>query len=418
MGQTPPEYEQPPLSYSATAPSNRVDAVQQQLDAGEWRLDGTNETVGVRRCLEAFGVPPESQVLVFSKTSLQRQRIDPQHPRALYFADDCYLGWVPGGLIESALTDPHVGLAFYRIDPRLTSPAPRFERDGDCLTCHAGPLTSGWPGLIVRSVYPDAQGEPITSAGSFLIGHESPLAQRWGGWYVTGRHGTARHLGNAIARERGQGAELDREPGANLESLGTLLSTERYLQPTSDLVALLVLEHQVGMHNRLVRGALRARKWLHYQQALQRELGEPVSAEPVGSAQRVIEAEAARIVECLMFTDEAPLPAGGVRGSPQFQAAFRGNRRPDQQGRSLKDFDLATRLFQFRCSYMIYSRAFDNLPAPLRDSVSRRLGAGLAEPAPPKPFDRLPAAEREGIRQILIATKPELARVWTAPAAK
>ncbi len=405
------EYEQPPINYSARPATNAVSEWQARLAAGGWPARGQPERVIVREVLAALDAPVESQVLVFSKTSLQRELIGPRRPRALYFAEDAYVGWVPGGLIELAVSDPAIGLAFYRVDPREPAPM-RFERDPDCLSCHGGSLTRNWPGLMVRSVFPDASGEPLTAAGTFLTGHESPLSERWGGWYVTGRSGPLRHMGNVTARLRGHDAELDRAAGANVTDLSRFFPVGPYLRPDSDIVALLVLEHQVGMMNRLVEGGLRVRKWLAYQHNLQRELGQTVSDEPEGTALRVVESEAGRIVEHLLFCDEAALPAGGVSGAGDFERAFRRNRRADLRGRSLKDFDLRTRLFTWRCSYMVYSRAFDALPPALGKTVARRLGEVLSAPEPPAKFRHLPVAERTAIREILAATKPELTRAW------
>jgi hypothetical protein len=366
-----PDYELAPIEYSAATPTNRISALEGKL--GGRRPNTLAESGILRWLLETNQVPVESQVLVFSKTSLQRDLIRPTQPRALYFSDDLYIGWVPGGLMEIAVTDPALGLAFYKLDARDVSKPLRFQRDNDCLTCHGGSMTRNWPGLMVRSIFPDERGDPITSAGSFMVGHDTPLDQRWGGWYVTGQHGDARHMGNSIAREAPRGAILDREAGANLTQLADRFSTRAYIRGDSDIVALMVLEHQIMVHNRLCEGALRARKWCHYQRQLQREMGEPVSVEPVGTALRVITSETERIVEALLFCDEAPLPKGGIAGAGDFERTFAIRRQPDSAGRSLRDFDLQTRLFAYRCSYMIYSQAFDSLPAELKRSVFRRL---------------------------------------------
>lgn len=412
VAQSLPEYELPPIRYSATEASNRVSVLDHRLATGDWLPAATDPKACLRSLLEALEVPVESQVLVFSKTSLQRSLITPHRPRALYFSDDVYVGWVPGGLMELTVTDPQLGLVFYRFDARETAQRPQIQRDPDCLSCHGASLTRNWPGVLVRSVYPDSQGEPITSAGSFLTGHESPLEERWGGWYVTGAHGTARHLGNAVARATGQDALLDREAGANLTDLSRFFAATPYLRPDSDIVALMVLEHQVNMHNRLVHGALRVRKWMAYQRDLQRELGEPVSEEPTGTALRVLRSETERIVEHLLFCEEIALPEGGIRGAGDFERAFRHNRVADPAGRSLKDFDLKTHLFAWRCSYMIYAEAFAALPPVLRTGIYRRLHEVLTSPAPPQRFAHLGDTERATLREILPATKPELASAW------
>jgi hypothetical protein len=232
---------------------------------------------------------------------------------------------------------------------------------------------------------------------------------------VTGAHGTARHLGNVVARATGQDALLDREAGANLTDLSPFFAAAPYLRPDSDIVALMVLEHQVNMHNRLVQGALRVRKWMAYQRDLQRELGEPVSEEPTGTALRVLRSETERIVEHLLFCDEIALPEGGIRGAGDFERAFRHNRVADPAGRSLKDFDLQTRLFAWRCSYMIYAEAFNTLPTALRTQIYRRLRDILSPAEPPQRFAHLDRTQRTALREILPATKPELAAAWREP---
>jgi hypothetical protein len=407
--QTQREYELPPIEYSQTTASNRITSLQQKIDSKKLELALGPEKEWLHMVLNELEVPVESQVLVFSKTSLQRRAISPDRPRAIYFSDDCYIGFVSGGLIEAAISDPQLGLVFYHFDARSKS-GPQFERDASCLSCHAGSLTRNWPGVMVRSVFPDQQGELITAAGSFLTGHESPLAERWGGWYVTGAHGTARHMGNAIAKESAFGAHLDMEAGANLTRLDSFFRTESYPRPDSDIVALMVLEHQVEMHNRLIQGGLRARKWIYYQRELQRELGDPATENLTGTARRVVENEAKRILEYLLFCDEMGLPDGGVQGAGEFEEAFRKNRHPDAQGRSLKDFDLETRLFTYRCSYMIYSDAFESLPLELKHEIYRGLLETLTARAASHPFSHLKIRERTAILEILLETKPDLAR--------
>lgn len=406
LAQGTPDYELPPIEYSTRTPTNRISRMERDLSA---RRPKVTEAAFVRWLLKETGVPESSQVLVFSKTSLQRDLIQPRQPRAMYFSDDLYLGWVPGGLMEVGISDPDLGIVFYALDARDPEKPLHFARDGECLSCHGGSMTRNWPGLMVRSVFPDLKGEPLTAAGSFLVTHETPIEQRWGGWYVTGQHGATRHLGNAIAEESDREARIDRESGANLRQLDRFFDTQRYPRPDSDIVALMVFEHQVMVHNRLCEGGLRVRKWSHYQRQLQKELGEVIQTEPVGTALRVVTSETDRILESLLFCDEAAMPTGGVQGAGDFEKGFAGNRRPDAQGRSLKDLDLKTRLFAYRCSYMIYSPSFDSMPAALKTSVYRKLDAILTAATPPQRYQHLPRAERTAIREILLATKPDFA---------
>jgi hypothetical protein len=402
-----PEFELVPIHYSARTPTNRLTGLEPMVAA---RLPAGSDREFLKWFLGAAGVPAESQVLVFSKTSLQRNRIHPRMPRALFFSDDLYVGWVPGGLVELTVADPALGLVFYQLDPRASAPEAGFQREAACLSCHAGSMTRNLPGLILRSVHPDERGEPIVSAGSSLVGHDTPFERRWGGWYVTGQHGTARHLGNETARVTAHGVGMDVEAGANLTTLEGRFPAGLFLRTDSDLVALMVLEHQVLTHNRLNEGALRVRRWSHYQRELRRELGDPPVDEPVGTALRVVQNETERIVEALLFVDEIALPEGGIRGAGDFEKAFVANRRLDPDGRSLKDFDLQTRLFRWRCSYLIYSEAFDYLPAELRWSVLRRLDEVLLSTTAMGRFAHLPADERRAIREILLSTHVDFAK--------
>ena len=119
-------------------------------------------------------------------------------------------------------------------------------------------------------------------------------------------------------------------------------------------------------------------------------------------------------MEYLLFCDEIRLPESGVQGNHLFPAAFTRNRRPDPRGRSLKDLDLRTRLFTVRCSYMIYSQAFDNLPPELKRAIFLKLRIILdAEIVPPR-FAHLGDAERTAMREILLDTKPDLRAAWLA----
>lgn len=406
------EYELPPIEYSTSAASNAISGLQEKLDADRDQLAAMAGRELLTSILSRLEVPVESQVLVFSRTSLQRKRIDPEHPRAIYFSDDCYVGWVPGGLMEAAVTDPNLGIVFYQLDPEQRKQELRFERNAECLSCHGGSMTRDWPGLMVRSVFPDRRGEPILSAGTFLVEHDTPLSERWGGWYVTGDHGTARHMGNVTAAERTGEPNLDRDAGANVTDLSKFFDVTKYPRSDSDIVALMVLEHQVGMHNRLCKASLRARKWINYQRQLQKELGETVTDEPTGTALLVIRNEAKAIVEHLLYRGEIELPDNGIDGSEEFRRAFAANRRPDSRGRSLKDFDLKEHLFKFRCSYMIYSRAFDSLPQPLKNEIYDRLYAILTSSEPEPDFKYLSDAERNQIAEILTSTKPDLAHHW------
>lgn len=403
-------YELPPFSYSATQPRDAISRLQARLASGELKLAGSDRDI-VRALLRELGIPIESQVVVFSKTSFQRQIINPDHPRAIYFSDDCYVGWVPGGLVEITSWDPLLGPIFYSLDPAVarTNAARAFVRDNDCLRCHGGAFVRGIPGVFVRSLFPDANGEPLLRHGSEVVDFRTPFTNRWGGWYVTGKHGSALHRGNVIAREKNDELVVDLKRGANVQDLAGHFETTRYLTNTSDIVALLVLEHQTAMQNTITRAALNCRRMLDYQRNLQRELKETVTEEiKYDSVRSVFDSSAKELVDDLLFQGEAELPVG-LHGSPGFQSAFAGGARRTKEGSSLKEFSLAGHLFKNRCSYQIYSAAFLALPAQLKQRVYERLARILKADAPEPRYAYLPADERRRIAAILRETHSELA---------
>lgn len=407
------QFEEAPLFYSKTAPGNSVARLEKRIATGAFRFNAGDDKQFLAEFLHELNVPVESQVLVFSKTSKQNDRISPETPRAIYFSEECYIGWVPGGMIEIGCSDPELGAVFYLLEHRnRVREGLRFDRPQDCLNCHAGSRTRGFPGFLVRSVYPDETGMPLLSEGSFMTGHESPLEERWGGWYVTGCHGAQRHMGNTCASLVDGRIDFDTEQGANLMSLDHLFPTDRYLVPGSDILALMVLEHQVEMHNRLNRAAHNLRRALYLQKSLASTLGETSSNKLTGSALSVAESQAEKILEYMLFCEEAPLEDGGVDDGGEFREAFLANRRDSADGRSLKDFQLLDRLFKYRCSYMIYSTAFDSLPGQLKQIVYRRLWNILNGRESDPKFQHLSESERSRIREILVDTKDGLPGYW------
>ena len=402
-------YEQPPFSYSATAPQDATARLQKRLAAGELKFAGTDPEM-LRALLREFQVPVASQVVVFSKTSLQRQRIRPDHPRVIYFSDSAYIGWVPGGLMEVTTVDPVLGPIFYALDPvglRSNTPS-AFVRDNDCLRCHGGTFVRGIPSVFVRSLYTDAEGEPMLRHGSEVVDFRTPFENRWGGWYVTGKHGAALHRGNVFAQEKQDQLVVDFKRGANLASLSGFFETQDYPLNGSDIVALLVLEHQTTMQNTLTRASVNCRRMLEYQKNLQRDLKEPVTEDlTYDSVKSVFESSAREITDDMLFQGEAQLPHG-LEGSPAFQSAFQSNSRRTTDGQSLKDFSLKGHIFANRCSYMIYSDSFLQLPVQLKRRVYDRLARVLKSKDSDSRYAYLGAEERARITRILSETHSEL----------
>jgi hypothetical protein len=317
-----------------------------------------------------------------------------------------------GTVMEVSAVDPQLGAVFYTLDQKPAD-RPTLVRQGDsCLTCHAANSTHGVPGHLVRSVFSDSAGYPMLSAGSYRIDHTSPLNQRWGGWYVTGKHGDQTHLGNLIITDQELPREPDNAAGMNLTDLGNRFNRDRYLTPHSDIVALMVLEHQTQMHNYITRANFACRQAMHMELSLNRELGEPPDHRWDSTTSR-IQSAGDPLLKYLLFCEEAPLTAR-LEGTSPFAAEFTAIGPRDSKGRSLRDFDLEHRLFKYPCSYLIYSPSFDALPTEVRDYVLRRLHDVLTGKDSAKEFAHLSAEDRQAILAILRDTKSRLPDYWRA----
>jgi hypothetical protein len=400
------EFEQEPIRYSQSAPENRVSRLIDQLKAGDAKLARDDVFGYLPALLTALDIPQSSQTLVFSKTSFQRNRIGPKTPRALYFNDDVYVGYCQAGdVLEISAVDAKLGAVFYTLDQDAAY-TPRFRRQTDnCLICHGSSQTKEVPGHVIRSVFADASGLPVLSAGTYRVDQTTPLARRWGGWYVTGTHGDQKHLGNFVARERIDRDEVDNSAGLNQTCLDHRFDTSKYLTPHSDIVALLVLEHQTDAQNYLARASFLTRQATHYQQSLNRELHEPADRIWDSTKSR-IKSAGEPLVEYLLFRGEAELTAP-IEGTSSFAADFFSRGPRDSQGRSLRDFDLKTRLFRYPCSYLVYSESFTSLPSEVKEYVVRRLREILTGADQSKKFEHLSAADRAAILEILSQTHPD-----------
>lgn len=408
-------FEQAPIYYSRTTPNDVVTRLSARA-LSEATKSGNSERQILAELLQELGVPLESQVLVFSKTSLQRHQISPNRPRAIYFSDTCYVGWVPAGLVEIAAIDPVLGPVFYKFDPSAGNSAgtKRPVRDNDCLRCHGGTFVRDIPALFVRSLHTDVTGEMLLQGGSELVDFRTPFTNRWGGWYVTGKHGNTLHRGNVFTEEKNQQLVVDFKRGANVTELKKFFDPSRYLTNDSDIVALLVLEYQIAMQNTITRAGMDCRRMLEYQQTLLRELKETSTDDLVfDSVRRVFSSAVQDLLDDLLFYKEAVLPAG-LEGNPAFPLAFQRNAVRASNGQSLKDFSLAGRLFQNRCSYLIYSESFLALPPQLKRRVYARLSEILCAAEPEPRYAYLENAERARIVKILRETHPELRTVLAA----
>jgi hypothetical protein len=410
-----PDYEQPPIGYSSAVTNDSVAPIGAAVNRGEPVLQHESKRGYLKSLLRELKISPSSQTLVFSKTSFQRDHISPRHPRAIYFNDDTYVGYVPGGdVIEIASTDAKLGTTFYTIDQ---TPSPKVVRQTEnCLQCHGESMTRGVPGLLMRSVFSDANGLPILSAGTYTTSHESPWSERWGGWYVTGNTGGQKHMGNTISREQESAEPQPIEPAANdRDTLPPDVNAAAYLTPHSDVVALMVLEHQVEAHNRITRAAHGTLRALRDEKIMSDALGEATKpGVHSDSTLGRIKSSCEPLVEYLLFAGE-PALAAPVTGSSTFASEFSQRGPRDAHGRSLRDFDLKSRLFRYPCSYLIYSSSIDGLPDEAKDYLHRRLWEVLSgKDADNKAFAHLSSADRAAIAEILRETKPQVRATWDA----
>lgn len=408
------DFDAEPIRYSASTPENKVTDLERRVAAGETRLEYDERFGWLPSLLKSLQVPESSQSLVFSKTSLQRHKIGPRRPRAIYFNDQIYVGFCQGGeVLELSAVDPQLGTVFYTLDQHERD-RPVFMRQGDsCLICHGSSQTRNIPGHLVRSVFADREGQPILSSGSYRIDHTSPLSQRWGGWYVSGTHGDQKHLGNLIVAPGQTPTSVDNVAGQNVSDLAPYFDTRRYLTPHSDLVALMVLEHQALVHNQLVRANFLGRTALHHEQELNKELDKRTDFRWDSTTSRLRDA-VDPLVKALLFSGEARLTAR-LAGTSDFATQFAAQGPRDSLGRSLRDFDMSRRMFRYPCSYLIYSVSFDRLPDEVRELTYRRLWQALSPDDTRSEFSHLSAEDRIAIREILRDTKPDLPDYWRVP---
>ncbi len=386
----------------APPPADAVQALQERIAAG--RLSLASGPAGyLPGVLAALDIPVDSQILVFSKTSLQFHEISPKTPRALYFNDDTVVGFVQGGdLIEITTTGADGRIAFYTLQSPAAGAPLRVNREGPvCLACHAA--ADPWaPGLLVANVIPMEDGTPLFVDATRLFqvtDSTTSFRERWGGWYVTGRHGALRHNGNVQITDQ-SAMDGDLTGGGNVTDLAGRFDTSAYLAPTSDIVALMTFEHQLGVSNRIWR--------LHAQARGLAGQGRSASAAELDAT---IEA----LAGYMLGAGEAPLD-GPVTGVSGFTESFAARGPRDPRGRSLRDFDLQTRLFRYPVSFMVYSRVFDGLPPELRGRLARRMVEVLEGRDRSARFAHITPEAGRAALEILAATKPALLREAAAAA--
>ena len=378
------------IRYAIRPEHNVISDLNARLREGKVQLAFDGTPGYLRSTLQALNVPVESQLVVFSKTSLQQRIISATNPRTIFFNDSVAVAWVRGEpFVEVAVEDQEQGAIFYTLDQRATEKPVFVRRDG-CLQCHEDSATLGVPGMLVRSVFPAPDGTALRPMGEFVSDHRSPFQERWGGWYVTGNTGGLRHMGNLTFTNPKEAGLIPK--AVDLDSLEGKFETSAYLSPYSDIVSLLVFNHQMRMMNLLTRLGWEMR---------------------LGGNDALLRDAARELADYLLYVDEALLPAR-IRGTSGFAERFSSEGPQDGRGRSLRQFDLERRLMRYPCSYMIYSPAFEALPPALKDAVYQRMWQILSGGEKAARYARLTLADRQAVVEILRETKKGLPEYFQA----
>ena len=381
----------PAIGYDQP-PGDAVAELARKVEEGTVRLRYDTNSGYLLSVMEALGIPKESQAVVFSKTSLQSHYISPKNPRAIYYSDEVSVAFIRNApLLEISALDPRQGVVFYALEQQQVE-RPRIARSDSCLSCHESRNTLDVPGLLVRSMAVGPEGQTMPQFGNFVSDHRKPFEERWGGWFITGRPGSARHMGNET-RDADAKGRVSVVPKA-LGSLEGWFDPKGYPSPYSDVAAVMVLDHQARMTNLLTRVGWETRI------AVRNPQDKAVS-------ERLIAADARELVDYMLFVDEPQLP-GKFESTSGFEAKFASIGPRDARGRSLRQLDLGKRLLRYPCSYMIYSRAFDELPGAAKDAVYSRLWDVLSGKDKGSKYSKLSSADRSAIVGILLETKPDL----------
>jgi len=384
----------PAIAYDVRPADDAVARLDRAIQAGETRLEFEPGSGYLRALLRTLQIDPDTQLAVFSKTSLQSPLINPRNPRTIFFNDSVAVAWPRGGFIEIAAQDPTQGVAFYMLEQRQTE-VPRFRRERTCLTCHVSYATLNVPGPMIRSVATASDGASLAYLANATVDHRTPFEERWAGWFVTGTTGRLRHLGNTTVDRIDPNAEAT-PAVAPLASMASRIDPAGYLTPHSDIAALLVFGHQMHMMNLITRIGWQTRV----------ALADEALANRAPDAARTLAAAAVEFVDYLLFVDEPRLPAP-VKGTSGFAERFSALGPRDRRGRSLRELDLRTRILKYPCSYLIYSPAFDALPAESKAAIYARLNDVLTGKVTGARYQRLSAADRQAILEILRDTKPD-----------
>ncbi len=403
------DYDLEPHDYRGAELDDPVTAFMERVERGETIIDEAPGKDLVTRLLQEFDIPLSSQVIVFTKTSLQANGISSDNPRALYFNEDVYLGWMPEGRIEIASIDSQLGPVFYFQRPLDRPEDLLLRRSRSCLGCHAGSASNFIPGLLSQSTYPLRNGRAMGRVQSFeQVGHDVPYSDRWGGWMVTGSGiESLGHMGNALA-ERGQhGIEMRRlTAGLQPRDLSVFYQPDILPVEGSDVLAMLVHDHQIKAQYAINEVQYRVRQAFYDAQ-----IGQASAREALDWIEKhdrkAVDKAISKLLQYFTFVNEAPLAGEPVAGHGQYRKDFRESRRISKTGKSLKDLDLKDRLLTYRLSWMIYSRAFQGMPRAAKEEFYHQLYEILSGERFDRTYAHLDVEESKVLMEILDDTLPE-----------
>ena len=393
--------EHPAIQYAVRPTRDRVSRLDGAIRDGRASLAFESPAGYLRAVLDALQVPAESQVLVFSKTGIQRAATSPRNPRAIFFNDAVVVGYIPGArVLEIAAHDPEQGVVFYTIEQ--TPVSLRIERRLNCLSCHVSGSTMEVPGMITRSMFTAADGDVLRQLGYFIVDHRTPLPQRWGGFYVTGNYvtppyGGIGHMGNVTTMIHPTSGPSTTSNEVFIDWINSTPQTRGYPSHDSDIAALMLFDHQMHAINLLTR--------LNWETRVAFAAGAADFSR--GTLREVVD----EIADYFLFVDEAPPPAK-LTPRAGFADRFSAQGQRDRQGRSLRELNLETRLLRYPCSYMIETEAFDHLPAPARQAVYERMWVILSGRDRATKYGHLSPADRQAVIEILRDIKPDLPDVF------
>lgn len=391
---SPYEREYPFIGYGSVPLEDSISKLQARISASEVKLQFHEQRGYLDSILEVLNISDTSQILVFSRTSVQQPLISPQTPRAVYFNDEIYVGWVQeSGALEIASMDPNLGPVFFTLKQAEVE-QPVFNREyRQCLRCHDSlSLTGGGtPRFMMSSNYTGLAGQLVSHEGSIMTTSRTPIKSRWGGWFVTGSHGKQMHLGNVFVQKADDVSDENLIKSGNRLSLSDLTNLERYITPYSDITALMVIEHQIEVQNMIARVNFYARTLLASNQS------------NIADTEEELLLLSEELVRSLFMVGQPEL-IDPIEGNSGFAEYFISIGKKDSLGRSLRELDLNTRLFKYPLSYLIYSEAYSALPIQIKVIIANRIQEILSPYYEDDAFIHLSDGDKKNISEILADT--------------